>query len=311
MTDLLTGMRAFAHVVDSGTFAGAARVLGVSRPALTNYIAQLERQLGTQLLVRSTRRVSTTPAGRAFYPRAVAVLEQADEAVRSVTEEATALRGTLRVNAPMSFGHLHLADAVAAFLADHPDVQLELVLNDRFVDLIAEGFDVSVRIAEPEFATSLVVEPLTTTARLLCASPGYLAGTPPLEHPGDLKQHRCLYYGYQASGHVWQLQGPDFPGTVGSRLHTVPVRCSLWSNNGEVLRKVALSGEGVALLPTFIVGGDLAEGSLVRVLPDYTLSALTVHALYPRHKNVSARVRAIVAHLKAWFAGHSTWAMVD
>lgn len=308
MTDLLTGMRAFVQVVDTGTFAGAARALGVSRPALTKYIAGLEQQLGTQLLVRSTRRTSLTPAGRTFHPRAVAVLEQADEAVQSVTEASRALRGTLRVNAPMSFGHLHLADAVAAFLADHPDLQLELVLNDRFVDLIAEGFDVSVRIAEPEFATSLVVEPLTSTARLLCASPDYLAGAPPLEQPRDLQQHRCLYYGYQASGHVWQLEGPRGPDT---RRHSVPVRCALWSNNGEVLRKVTLRGQGVALLPTFIVGGDLAEGSLVRVLPDYALSPLTVHVLHARHQNLSARVRAFVAHLKAWFAGRSSWALVD
>jgi len=304
VTDLLTGMRAFVHVVDNGTFAGAARALGVSRPALTKYIAQLEQQLHTQLLVRSTRRVNATPAGRAFYPRAVAVLEQADEAVQSVTEAAAALSGTLRVNAPMSFGHLHLADAVAAFLAEHPDVKLELVLNDRFVDLIAEGFDVSVRIAEPEFSTSLVVEPLTTAARLLCAAPDYLAAAPPLEQPQDLQQHRCLYYGYQAGGHVWRLDSA-------SRTHTVPVRCALWSNNGEVLRKVALRAQGVALLPTFIIGGDLAEGSLVRVLPDYRLPPLTVHALHARHQSISARVRAFVAHLKTWFAGRSSWALVD
>jgi DNA-binding transcriptional LysR family regulator len=307
MTDLLTGMRAFVHVVDSGSFAGAARALGVSRPALTKYVAQLERQLETQLLVRSTRRVSTTPAGRAFYPRAAAVLEQTEEAVRSVTDRSAALRGTLRVNAPMSFGHLHLADAVAAFLAEHPDVRLEVVLSDRFVDLIAEGFDVSVRIAEPVFPTSLVVAPLASTERVLCASPEYLAGAPPLEHPQDLRQQRCLFYGYQSSGHVWRLECPGEPGTNSARTHSVPVPCTLWSNNGEVLRKVARRGEGVALLPTFIVGADLAEGRLVRVLPSYRLEPLTVHVLHARHQNVSPRVLAFVTHLKGWFARRSTW----
>ena len=308
MTDLLTGMRAFVNVVDTGTFAGAARALEVSRPALTKYVAQLERQLDTQLLVRSTRNVSVTPAGRAFYPRAIAALEQVDEAVRSVTDQAATLRGTLRVNAPMSFGHLHLADAVAAFLAQHPDVQLELVLNDRFVDLIAEGFDVSVRVAEPEFTSSLSVVPLTTTERVLCASSAYLGAAPPLERPQDLRQHRCLFYGYQSSGHIWRLEEADGARPHARRVHPVSVRCTLWSNNGEVLRKIARRDGGVALWPTFIVGADLATHDLVRVLPDYRLAPLTVHALHARHQNVSPRVRAFVAHLQRWFTSRSTWA---
>ncbi|MEZ5557892.1 MAG: LysR substrate-binding domain-containing protein [Pseudomonadales bacterium] len=302
--DLLTGIRAFVGVVDSGSFAGAARALGVSRPALSKYVAQLERRLDAQLLQRSTRRVNVTPVGRAFYQQALAALEHTDAALALVAQHQQRLEGRLRVNAPMSFGRLHLADAVAGFMREHPQVQLELVLNDRFVDLIEEGFDVSVRVAEPEHATSLMLEELAVSARVLCASPAYLAAAAPLVQPADLQRHRCLFYGYESSGHVWRLQGPG--GSV-----SVPVRCALWSNNGEVLRCAARADQGVALLPTFIVGGDLQEGSLVRVLPDFQLSPLTVHALYARHRSVSPRVRAFVDFLARWFSGTPRWALVQ
>lgn len=297
-------MRGFARVVEQGTFAAAARSLGVSRSMLTKYVASLEAELDTQLLTRSTRRVSVTAAGRAFYPQVVALLEQADGALASVTGGTREPQGRLRVNAPMSLGILHLAEAVARFMGAYPRVQVELLLNDRFVDLIEEGFDVSVRVAEPEALTSLVAEHLAVASRVLCAAPGYLEGAGTPRHPQDLAEHRCLFYGYQASGHVWRLEGPDGPRSV-----AVP-SCVMWSNNGQVLRQAAVAGQGITLLPTFIVGGDLQAGSLVRVLPDYALAPLTIHALHARHRSVSPAVRAFVAHLRDWFAGTPPWELV-
>lgn len=298
--DSLIQVRAFVLVADEGSFAAAARALGVSRPALTRYVAQLEAELGAQLLQRSTRRVNLTAAGRAFYPKARQLLDAAAEAVTAVTESAAPFTGSLRINAPMTFGTLHLAAATSAFAAVNPGVRLELVLNDRFVDLIGEGFDVSVRIAEPEYSTSLVTRPLAAARRVLCAAPGYLAAAPALAHPRDLSAQRVLCYGYQSSGPSWRLESAE--GHV-----VVPVASHLWSNNGEVLRHAALSGLGVVQLPTFIVGPDLAAGRLVSVLPGWTIPPLLIQALYARHPYVSPRVTAFAAYLAEWFSGTPPW----
>jgi DNA-binding transcriptional LysR family regulator len=298
--DLLTGARTFVAVVEVGSFAGAARSLGVSRSVVTKHVADLERRLKAQLLQRSTRQVTLTPAGQAFLPRATALLEEAEAALAAVTEATAPFSGSLRVNAPMTFGTRYLAAAVAAFLAPNPDLRLELVLNDRFVDPIAEGFDVSVRVSEPEVSTSLVLETLAPARRVLCAAPGYLAGAAPLEAPRDLAAHRCLGYGYQAAAAVWRLAGPD-------GVRPVPVDPVMWSNNGEALRHAALAGTGIAQLPTFIVGADLAAGRLVPVLTSWKTEPLSVHALYARHRHVSPRVMAFVAHLTRWFGRQPSW----
>jgi DNA-binding transcriptional LysR family regulator len=298
--DSLQQVRAFVLVVDEGSFAAAARTLGVSRPALTRYVAQLEHGLGAQLLTRSTRHVGLTAAGRSFYGRARELLDAAAAAVAAVTEADAPFTGSLRVNAPMTFGTLYLATAVSAFAGANPGLRLELVLNDRFVDLIAEGFDVSVRIAEPEHFTSLVMHPLVSARRTLCAAPAYLAGAGPPGEPRDLKAHRILCYGYQSAGPFWRLEGPD--GGI-----AVPLEAHLWSNNGEVLRHAALAGLGIAQLPTFIVGPDLAAGRLVPVLTEWTVAPLTIQALHARHAHVSPRVTAFVGHLAEWFGGTPEW----
>jgi DNA-binding transcriptional LysR family regulator len=298
--DSLLRIRAFVLVVDEGSFAGAARALGTSRPAVTRYVAQLEQELGAQLLARSTRRVSLTVPGRAFYARARELLDAADAAVAAVASASEPFTGSLRVNAPMSFGTLHLASAVSAFLAENAGLRLELVLNDRFVDLIAEGFDVSVRVAEPEHVTSLVTRPLAAVRRVLCAAPGYLASAGIPDRPRTLSGHRILCYGYQAAGPVWRLEGPD--GAV-----SVAVEARLWSNNGDVLRHAALAGLGIAQLPAFIIGPDLEAGRLVPVLPGWTIAPLVAQALYPRHAHVSPRVIAFVEFLERWFGGVPPW----
>lgn len=285
--DMLEGMRSFTRVVEAGGFAAAAREMGVSRAVVNKQVRKLEEELGAQLLRRSTRKVSPTDLGSAFYQRCLAVLAEVDSAVSAVSEMQQNPTGTLRVNAPMSFGTLHLADMVARFMAEYPDLRVELSLNDRFVDPIEEGFDISLRISEPRYSTSLVTRELTAAKLVLCASPAYLADHGEPQRPAELQRHRCLHYGYQASGIQWRLSGPD--GEV-----SVVVNCAMWSNNGEVLAAAARRDQGIALLPTFIAGASLQSGELRSLMCDYQPAPLTLCALYPRHRHLSSKVQLFV-----------------
>lgn len=301
--DTLGSMRAFTKVVEKNGFAAAARAMGLSRSVVNKAVIQLEQELGTQLLSRSTRKVTPTESGLAFYDRCIQILADLDEAVSSIKDLQETPTGNLRVNAPMSFGTLHLASAVSEFMGLYPEVHLELVLNDRFVDPIEEGFDLTLRIAEPAYSTSLITKEIVTAKRVLCASQPYLDNAGPLEAPSDLKNHRCLHYGYQASGSQWRLQGPE-----GEK--TYPIDCVMWSNNGEVLRTATLNHQGITLLPTFIVGEALQAGQLYTVLPDYQPLAITLSALYPRHRHLSAKVRLFVELLEQRFGGRPYWDLV-
>ena len=302
--DRFESMRAFVRVVEEGGFAAAARAMGLSRSVVNKAVIRLENELGTQLLRRSTRRVTPSETGLAFYDRSVLILGELDEAIASITELQERPTGTLRVNAPMSFGTLHLSGLIADFMTTHRDTHVELVLNDRFVDPIEEGFDVTLRIAEPILSTSLIVRDIAAVRRVLCASADYLDRTGRPKDPKDLKDHRCLHYGYQDSGSQWRLGGPK-----GERSYAI--NCVMWSNNGEVLRDAAVAGQGIALLPTFIVGSALQSGELRTVLPDRAPSDITLCAIYPRHRHLSAKVRLFVDLLIARFGGRPHWDLVD
>lgn len=291
----LDSMRAFTKVVDAGGFAAAARELGVSRSVVNKQVIRLENELGAQLLRRSTRRVTPTETGLAFYQRCIGILGEIDEAFAAVSELQAEPRGPLRINAPMSFGYLHLASAVSQYMAAYPEVHVELLLNDRFVDPIEEGFDLTVRVGEPQATTSLVTRELTSMPRVLCASPEYLERHGEPTHPDDLRLHRCLHYGYQTSGNLWRLQGPS-----GERSY--PVNCTMWSNNGDVLKVAAAAGQGIAFLPAFIVGDLLRSGALQRVLPSYPPAAIALCALYPRHRHLTTKVRLLIDLLERNFA---------
>ncbi len=302
--DRLEGMRAFTRVVEQGGFAAAAREMGQSRSVVNKAVMALENELGTQLLRRSTRKVTPTETGLAFYDRCVQILADVQEAMVAVTELQQNPTGNLRVNAPMSFGTLQLAPVVAEFMAAHPDVHVELVLNDRFVDPIEEGFDITLRIGEPHYATSLITREIVAAHRVLCASPAYLAAAGEPQQPTALRDHRCLHYGYQGSGTHWRLQGPD-----GSQSY--PIGCVLWSNNGETLKVAALQHQGIALLPTFIVGDALQSGQLRTVLGDYRPPQIHLCALYPRHRHLSAKTRLFVELLEQRFGGRPRWDLVE
>ena len=298
--DKFESMRAFTKVVQAGGFAAAAREMGLSRSVVNRSVINLENELATQLLRRSTRHVTPTETGLAFHDRCLHILSELDEAMSAVTDIQERPAGRLRVNAPMSFGTLHLSGVVAAYMNIYPEVHVELVLNDRFVDPIEEGFDVTVRIGETDPLTSLISRKIVTSKRVLCASPDYLKelGTP--THPNELKQHRCLHYGYQDSGSRWHLQGPDGE-------QSVAINCVMWSNNGEALKNAAVENQGIALLPTFIAGEELQHGQLITILSDYPPSDVTVCALYPRHRHLSAKVRFFVELLAKRLGDRPDW----
>jgi DNA-binding transcriptional LysR family regulator len=290
--DKFEQMRAFTQVVAAGGFAAAARKMGLSRSAVNKLVIGLENDLGVQLLHRTTRVVRPTESGLIFYERCVEILAHLDDAERVVTQLHAEPRGILRVNGPMTFGTMVLAPVVAAFLRQYPDLQVQLTLNDRFVDLIEEGFDVTVRISEPQPIGNLIVQPLAPAPRLLYAAPDYLENRGCPTYPHDLHSHSCLHYGQVATPQPWLLTGQD--GT-----HSIAVQGALCSNNGEVLRDAAISGLGIALLPLFIAEPALTAGQLQRVLPNYQPPGLSIDAMYPVNRHLSAKIRLFIDFLQA------------
>lgn len=287
-------IRAFTQVVAANGFAAAARKMGLSRSAVNKLVINLENELGVQLLHRSTRRVSPTASGLAFYERCIGILADLEAAEQAVTQLQEEPKGFLRVNAPMSFGTLHLAPALADFLQQYPELQVQLTLNDRFIDPIEEGFDLTIRIAQTPESASLVIHQLAPAKRVLCAAPGYLVDRGQPHHPADLSKHSCLHYGHLANAGQWLLSGPDGE-------HRVAIQGILCSNNGEVLKTMALSGLGITLLPRFIVGPELEQGNLQVVLPDYQPPQTYIYGLYPLNRHLSIKIRLLIDFLKQRF----------
>jgi DNA-binding transcriptional LysR family regulator len=298
--DRLSGMAVFVRVVEEESFSAAARVLGISKSAVSKQVAGLEERLGARLLNRTTRRLALTDAGTAFFERAQRILNDAEEAEAAVSQLSAAPRGVLRVNAPVTFGVQHLGPLLPALMAAYPELAIDLVLNDRFVDLVEEGFDVAVRIGRLS-DSSLIARRLAPVRRLLVASPAYIAAHGAPERPEDLRDHACLLYTYLLRGDAWSLTGPD------GRAAEVRVTGRLRANNGDVLRSALLGGMGIAYTPSFIVGQDLADGHLVRVLPGWEDTTAAVYAVYPHARLVPPKVRAFVDFLADHFTGSPAW----
>jgi DNA-binding transcriptional LysR family regulator len=285
--DVLAGMRAFRAVASAGSFAGAARSLSITTAWVSKLVSQLEAHLGAQLLARTTRRLSLTDAGRLYLERCERLLDDLDEAERSIGDLQSSPRGRLRVSAPMSFGLLRLAPILPAFCARYPDVELDVTLNDRVVDLIEEGLDVAIRVGDKLDDSTLTVRRIGAGDRVVCASARYLRahGTP--RHPRDLERHACLRYGLHASPSEWAFDGPD--GRV-----TVRVRGPIQINNSIALRDAARAGTGVLLTPDFVVAGDLNDGSLRRVLEAWKPSGYGVFAVSPPTRFATPKARAFI-----------------
>jgi len=298
--DRLAAIQVFAQVVESGSFAKAAERLGVSTSAASRQIAELEGHLQTRLLNRTTRRVSLTESGRAFYERSVQLLADLEEAEQEAAQAAVVPRGTIRLTTSVNFGVRHVAPAIAEFLARYPDVRFDVSLADRMVDLVEEGFDLAIRIGEPG-GENLVARKLGETRLVPCASPGYLAEHGAPTTPEELAQHNCLTYEYVSPRKVWR-----FRDKAGAERH-VRVSGALHSNNGDILAEAAARGAGIVFEPAFIVGPDVRAGRLVPLLQDFVPAPLPIYALYPSRKHLSAKVRRFVEFLVERFAHAQDW----
>jgi DNA-binding transcriptional LysR family regulator len=297
--DKLTSLRAFVKVVELGSFSEAGRQLRLSRSAISKYVSELEQSLGVQLLNRTTRHASPNENGQAYFERALAVLADLDAADQAVAQAQATPRGLLRVNAPMSFGTLQLGPAIADFMAQCPELQIQLVLSDDQVDPTQGGFDVTLRIADLE-SSSLIARKIVAIERVICASPDYLQQHGVPKAPADLRSHALLTYGFLLTGNQWKLTGKDGD-------HWIQPSWTLCANNAEVLRDAAIKGRGVALLPTFIAGDALRQGSLQRFLETYKAPPLTLYAIYPPTRHLAVKVRLFIDFLVARFSGVPAW----
>ncbi|WP_114974064.1 LysR family transcriptional regulator [Rhodoferax ferrireducens] len=292
--DRFLEMQTFNAVVDAGSFVKAADALDVSKAAVSRYVADLEARLGVRLLQRTTRRLSLTEEGQVFYARSKELLAGVEEAEIEVSSRSAAASGLLRVNAPLTFGIRHLAPLWGVFRSRYPNVTLDVTLADRVVDLVEEGYDVAIRIATLPSST-LISKRLASTRMVLCASPQYLElhGVP--RQPADLATHAVISYSYWSTKDEWHFDGPQGPVSVKTHpcLHT---------NNGDTCRAAALAHQGVILQPTFLVGEDLAVGTLVELMPEFHSLEMGIYAVYPTRKHVSPKVRALVEFLAGHFA---------
>ena len=292
--DRFLEMQTFNAVVDAGSFVKAADALAMSKAAVSRYVVDMETRLGVRLLHRTTRRLSLTDEGQIFYIRSKELLAELAEAEDEITSRSEAATGLLRINAPFTFGVLHLAPLWGGFRAQHPHVKLEVTLADRLVDLVEEGYDVAIRIARLENST-LVSKKLASTRMVLCASPQYLKlhGTP--MHPSELVDHAVISYSYWSTKDEWHFTGPL--GAV-----SVKTNPCIHTNNGDTCRAAALANQGVILQPSFLVGDDLAAGTLVELMPEFRSLELGIYAVYPTRKHVSPKVRALLDFLTHHFS---------
>lgn len=291
--DRLSALQAFVRVVESGSFVGAAQRLGWSTSSLSRLVADLEEHLGARLLNRTTRRLSLTESGQAFYERGVQILNDFEEAEAIAGQAVASPRGTIRLTCSYNIATHHLAPAIASFVARYPEVRFDVTIADRIVDLVEEGFDMAVRIGRVG-SDQLVARRLGETALVLCASPEYLARRGLPAAPVDLASHEILTYAY-APGRTVQLV--DAAGDS----HEVRATGSLHANSGDMLVAAAVAGLGIAYEPDFLVATELRSGRLVRLLPEYEGRRGDIWAVYPSRRHLSVKVRLFVEHVAAAF----------
>lgn len=298
--DRLTGIGVFVAAVDGGSFAAAARRFGLSAAMAGKYVSAIETELNARLLQRTTRRLSLTDIGQDYYLRCKQILEAYEEANREASDSHGNARGLLRIAAPVTFGAMHLGEVVAKYLEDHPHVNIEVSLSDRYVDLLEAGVDVAIRIGRlPD--SGLVARRLAPCRMVICASPDYLKrhGTP--RGPEDLAQAQRLTFSEAVSVGDWTLTDAKH------RAHVIDGPCRMAANNTQMLLAAALAGAGIAYGPTFVFGEQIALGKLVALLPAYHTSELTIQAVYPSARHMPLKVRHFLDYLVAAFGDEPPW----
>ncbi|WP_445358454.1 LysR family transcriptional regulator [Microbulbifer sp. ANSA005] len=289
----------FVTVAETGGFSPAAKLLGISKSAVSKRVTQLELQLGVKLLHRTTRKLSLTEAGEHFYEHARVAYKSAKDAQDAVLQLQGEPRGRLRINAPMSFGRLHLAPLIPVFMKRYPEISIDMILDDKVVDLVGEGFDIAIRGGDlPD--TSLIARKLAPLKSVLCASPSYLKE---FGEPTELEQlsaHNCLIFTYSRDVKEWGF-------IKDNHLHTIEVKGNYQVNNSEALREALLQGVGIGRLPTFVAGPDIEAGKLIPLFEEYQMPAKSIYAVFPERQFMPAKVRAFIDFAIEYFGGDTPY----
>lgn len=293
MAGQIERIRVFIRVAELGSFAKAARDMGVSRSISTRYVGELESDLGVQLLVRTTRKVSLTAAGQIYLERTRPLVEDLDRSRDLVTQQQETLSGDLRISAPVSFGQRILPDLLYQFHSAYPDVRLNIELTDRFVDLIEEGYDMALRISGPPSGVSNIWRKIASVPRVIMASPEYQKSHGVPENPRDLSQHDFLGYSHFAGGPALSLTHDE----TGEKL-SVSLDHAFESNSGELIVEIVRKGCGIALMPRFLISEDLRHGTLIPLLPAWTAPEIWLTAYYPPYEKMPAKVAVFTSFIE-------------
>lgn len=293
--DRITCMQVFTVVVKEKGFSAAARKLGISKVQVSNYIAQLESELGVRLLNRTTRQVSLTTTGFAYLEPCTNVLESFIHLQHSVKELHQSPQGLLKITAPSTFAEIHLIPVLSCFKEKYPEVQIDLQLNDHYVDLIEEGYDLAIRIGTPE-DSSLVAKPIGKIHSYLCASPDYLKLHPAITSLNDLSNHQLIADTNYRSGKVWQFTHKD-----DAQRQSVEVKAGLNINSAQAVRALVLNGQGISLCPDFAVKSHIETGAINQLLPQWQAPTMDISAIYPSRQHVSAKVRLFIDEFSAYY----------
>ncbi|GAB0114133.1 LysR family transcriptional regulator [Acidisoma sp. C75] len=298
--DRLTALSVFVAAAELGSLAAAARRLGMTPAMAGKYLAALEASLGIRLMQRTTRKLHLTEAGEGYLPRCRDILDALDEADRAASALQAEPRGLLRITAPASFAAPYLAPPVAAFLDRHPAMRIEMTVQDRFADMIGEGFDLAIRIGHLA-DSSLIARRFAESRMMACAAPSYLAARGDPETPEDLARLDRLAFSRAQSAGDWSFTGAD------GQAHRVAGTPRLLADDMDMLVAAAVAGAGVVYGPSFALAPHLASGALARVLPGFRTETLGIHCLYPSARLAGAKLRLFIDALERWFASIPAW----
>ncbi|MDR9779166.1 LysR family transcriptional regulator [Rhizobium redzepovicii] len=297
--DRLTSLTVFGRVVECGGFSAAARRLNMSVTMVGNHVQSLEDRLGVRLLNRTTRKVSLTETGKYYYERSSQILAELDEADRTAGALSTTPRGTLKVYTSSAIVRF-LLPVVSEYMELYPSIALDFSIGERMVDMIEDGYDLVIRTVPPP-DSSLVARKLTPWRHVLVCSPAYFESHPMPQKPAEVADHNCLQYAYYPYGEEWRFEDGE------SRQESVKIGGNAVSNSAEMLRFLTLNGKGIFLAPSFVVFDDIAEGRLVKIMPDYRPVEFSINAVYPNRSHLATKVRLFIDLLAERFAEHRKW----
>ncbi|ETW99924.1 MAG: hypothetical protein ETSY1_13130 [Candidatus Entotheonella factor] len=297
--DRFDSLQAFVRVVETGSFAEAPRQLGLSTSAVSKRVSYLEETLSVQLLHRTTRNVNVTDLGSVFYERATEIIALMSEAEWLMQQGRRAPVGHLRISSPTSFGMMHVAPALCEFHKLYPSIKIEIILNDRVINPVEEGFDVCLQDVGPRLG-SMIERRLFPLQRIVCASPQYAAAHGLPRHPHELAEHACIHYSYLESGNAWRFEGPEGPVEVA-------IDPIFSTNNGRIMLETAVEGTCIAVLPTFLALPELQRGALEVIFSAYTVAPIYLSAVYPRRKHLASKVKLLLDFFSERFGPEPPW----